>query len=149
VKTYLETDTCCTMTVMKRIHYWAGTLGLVVFVLQGQYMQHALGELVGMADGPRMLYRSAHIYLFLASLLNLGLALNYTQAKKPLNRFLQTGVSVVALIAPLILLAAFFIEPGLVVEPGEVDFERLISKAALYPLFVASVVLVYLGAFKE
>lgn len=52
-------------------HFWIGVGGMCVFALTGQYMDRVLDHLVGMSDGPRMLYRSAHIYILLASMMNL------------------------------------------------------------------------------
>lgn len=63
------------MTRLARLHLIVGGLGLLAFLLSGQFMHHLLGHLHGMADGPRMLYRTAHIYLMWASLPNLLLGI--------------------------------------------------------------------------
>ena len=55
--------------MLRSLHLVAGILGLLLFVLQGQYMDHVHDHLAGMEDGPRMMFRSSHIYLLLASLL--------------------------------------------------------------------------------
>ena len=52
---------------MRRFHLGAGLLGVLAFLATGQYHEH----LRGMDDAQRLLFRSAHIYLLLASLLNL------------------------------------------------------------------------------
>lgn len=57
---------------MKRIHFWVGVVGMLAFVCTGQYMHIFHNHLEGMADAPRMLYRSAHIYLLLSSIINLA-----------------------------------------------------------------------------
>ncbi len=58
---------------MKRFHLIFGIAALFVFILSGQYMDKVYGHLRGMADAPRMLFRSRHIYILFASLLNLSL----------------------------------------------------------------------------
>jgi hypothetical protein len=54
---------------MRRFHLGVGLLGVIAFVGTGQYHEH----LRGMTDAQRLLFRSTHIYLLLASLLNLYL----------------------------------------------------------------------------
>ncbi|MGI9067297.1 MAG: hypothetical protein ACR2HX_12960 [Pyrinomonadaceae bacterium] len=58
---------------MKRFHLIFGLLAVVAFLLTGKYMDSYLGHLRGMPDGPRMLYRTRHIFILLAGLLNLGI----------------------------------------------------------------------------
>ena len=70
----------------RNFHLVIGGLGLLIFVLQGQYMTHALG-VEHLPDAPRMMYRSAHIYLLLACVANVSVgyylipstAVNYLQ----------------------------------------------------------------------
>jgi hypothetical protein len=54
---------------MKRIHLVFGLSVMVVFLLTGQYMEYVHNRLL--PDGTRVLYRSRHIYLLLAGLINL------------------------------------------------------------------------------
>jgi len=74
---------------MKLVHMVFGLAVLVVFVLTGQDMALYHGHLGGMADGPRMLYRSRHIYILLASLLNLGLGAYLTRGLDRRTQILQ------------------------------------------------------------
>jgi hypothetical protein len=98
---------------VRRAHLIVGALALAAFVLTGQYMDRVHAHLVGMPDGPRMLYRSAHIYLLFASLINLLLGAYLTRAAAGAARVLQTLGSVVLLTTPLLFLGAFAVEPGL------------------------------------
>lgn len=127
------------MHTLRKAHVAAGILGLIVFVLQGQYMDHAHDHLIGMQDAPRMLYRSAHIYFLLATLLNVLLGVYITDARTIVSKPLQSLVSAIVLIAPAVLLAGFFLEP----EMNELA--RPYSRLALYALFVMGVVLSMLG----
>ncbi|PYS73641.1 MAG: hypothetical protein DMF69_04235 [Acidobacteria bacterium] len=58
---------------MKRFHLIFGLLLVIAFLLTGQYMDRFLQHLQSMPDGPRMLYRSRHIYILLSGLINLGI----------------------------------------------------------------------------
>ena len=98
---------------MKRLHLVIGVAGVIVFILTGQYMDRWLSHLSGMADLPRMLYRSAHIYLLLGSLLNLLLGLYVTEAPAGWRRWARRIGSVPIALAPLVFIVAFAREPHL------------------------------------
>ena len=114
------------------IHWFVGTLGVLVFVLQGQYMLHVLGPLPDLADGPRMLYRSGHIYLLFASLLNLVLA-RATAPAPGWRRVLHRFAGAIAALAPFVFIAGFLLEA----PSGTLD--RPITGLGLYALFGAGV----------
>jgi hypothetical protein len=59
---------------MKKFHAVFGLLIVIIFLLTGQYMDKYLQHLHGMPDGPRMLYRTRHIFILLAGLLHMALA---------------------------------------------------------------------------
>ena len=61
---------------MKRFHLIIGLTVIVIFLLTGQYMEYVHNRLL--PDGTRMLYRSRHIYLLLAGLLNLAIGIYLT-----------------------------------------------------------------------
>lgn len=98
---------------MKRFHLIFGLLLFVVFVLTGQYMDRVLHHLQGMPDGPRMLYRSRHIYILLTALLHLGIGSYIQYQTDTLRRMLQWFGSMLITIAALLFLVAFFYEPSL------------------------------------
>ena len=114
-------------------HIIFGALAVVVFLLTGQYMDRLLDHLRGMPDGPRMLYRSRHIYILLAGLLNLGLGTYFAGAHRPWRRGLQLLGSVLLVAATCLLVAAFFYEPPLA-DPQRVP----LSRAGLYTLVVGT-----------
>ncbi|MEM1264295.1 MAG: hypothetical protein AAGH76_17985 [Pseudomonadota bacterium] len=116
-----------------RLHWIVGGLGLIAFVLQGQYLAHVVGPLEELADGQRMLYRSGHIYLMLASVLNLAMVRMAIPAGGWPRRLFQIS-SVIVLVAPIVLIAGFFI------EPVSGSFDRPISRAILYLIFGIGVV---------
>ena len=49
---------------MRKFHAVFGLVIVIVFLLTGQYMDKYLQHLHGMPDGPRMLYRTRHIFIF-------------------------------------------------------------------------------------
>jgi hypothetical protein len=98
---------------MKKFHQLFGIFLVVVFLLTGQYMDRYLRHLSEMPDGPRMLYRTRHIFILLAGLLNLGIGTYFTYRAEPWRRTLQMLGSVLIVIAPVLFIVAFFYEPKL------------------------------------
>jgi len=86
---------------------------VVAFLLTGQYMDKFHNHLVGVADGPRLLYRTRHIFILLAGLLNLGIGAYFTYRLLPWQRAMQLLGSLLIFVASLLFLIAFFYEPGL------------------------------------
>ena len=94
--------------MLKKWHYWTGIIFMILFLLTGLYLKQVVE---GMPDGPRLLLRSAHIYLFFAALTNLLLGLYYPFAEKsswPV--FLHHSL---VLVAPLLLTYSFIFESAL------------------------------------
>jgi hypothetical protein len=111
---------------MRRLHLAVGSLALLGFVLTGQYMDRVHAHLEGMPDGPRLLYRSAHIYLLFAALLNLLLGAYLRPAAQRGVRLLQGAASVTLLVLPVLFAVAFFREPALA------ELERPWARPAIY-----------------
>lgn len=93
------------------IHFWVGVAGLIAFALTGQYMQWGLDRLQDMADGPRMAWRSAHIFLLLSSALNLvrGVYRSRFNAGSLAGK-LESLASPLMIAAPFAYIASFFAE---------------------------------------
>jgi hypothetical protein len=89
-------------------------------------MDRMHAHLDGMADGPRMIYRSAHIYLLFASLLNLLLGGYHRPAAQRNGRILQGLASAGILVLPAMFLMAFFKEAAIP------DLIRPYSRPAIY-----------------
>ena len=96
---------------MKKVHLIFGILIVVAFLLTGQYMDKYYNHLAGLPDGPRLLYRTRHIFILLAGLLNLGLGAYFTYRIQPWRRRLQLLGSLLIFTAPILFLIAFFYEP--------------------------------------
>jgi len=98
---------------MKKAHLIFGVLIVVGFLLTGQYMDKFYNHMEGIADGPRLLYRTRHIFILLAGLLNLGIAAYFTYRIQAWRRTLQLLGSLLIFTASLLFLIAFFYEPNL------------------------------------
>ena len=94
---------------MKRFHLVFGLVVVIVFLLTGQYMEYIHNRLL--PDGTRMLYRSRHIYILLAGLLNLVIGTYFVPQPRGGRRTLQILGSILIVLSPGLLLAGFFSEP--------------------------------------
>lgn len=98
---------------MKRFHIIFGLIVLVVFLLTGQYMDRYHQHLMYMPDGPRMMYRSRHIFILMSGLLHVGIGSYFKYRLQTWRRVLQVIGSVLLTIAPVVFTIAFFYEPRL------------------------------------
>lgn len=96
---------------MKRLHVIVGLFVVVAFLLTGQYMEFHSPKVRELDDGMRMMFRSRHIYILLAGLINLGVGAYFTNRVGRWRRGFQVAGSALIIIAPFLLLAAFFREP--------------------------------------
>jgi hypothetical protein len=98
---------------MKKIHLIFGALVVLAFLLTGQYMDKYHNHLHGMPDGPRLLYRTRHIFILLSGLLNLGMGVYFTYRSETWRRTMQLLGSLLIFAASFLFLIAFFYEPNL------------------------------------
>jgi hypothetical protein len=96
---------------MKRLHLIIGVTVVVIFLLTGQYMEYVHNRLL--PDGTRMLYRSRHIYLLLAGLINLAIGAYVVPQPRGWRRTIQIIGTILIVLSPGLLLAGFFSEPQL------------------------------------
>ena len=86
---------------------------LVAFLLTGQYMDRFHEHLRNMADGPRMLYRTRHIFILFSGLLHLGIGTYFSYRFAAQRRAIQIVGSLLATVASVLFVIAFFYEPQL------------------------------------
>lgn len=98
------------MVRLRALHLVVGVAGFIAFLLTGQYMRWVHAGLDGMADGPRLFFRSAHIFLLWSSLLNIVLGCYLTPVASVVARRVQRASSLLILIGPLLLGVSFFFE---------------------------------------
>jgi predicted Na+-dependent transporter len=127
---------------LKRFHFIFGLLMFVAFLLTGQYMDKFHNHLDGAEIGVRMLYRTRHIFILLASLLQLGLGLYLQTRAGQWQKRLQLAGSAVLTGGTLLLVYAFFS------EPKTRDLTTPFSHQALY-LLLLGIVLHGLSSFNQ
>jgi len=98
---------------MKKAHFIFGIFVVIGFLLTGQYMDKFHNHLAGMSDGPRLLYRTRHIFILLAGLLNLGIGAYFTYRLQTWRRTMQLLGSLLIFVASFLFMIAFFYEPTL------------------------------------
>jgi len=98
---------------MKRFHLIFELVLLVAFLLTGQYMDRVHDHLRNMADGPRMLYRTRHIFILFSGLLHLGIGTYFRYRVDRQRRMLQVVGTLLITIASVLFIIAFFYEPHL------------------------------------
>ena len=98
---------------MKRFHLVFGLVVLIVFLLTGQYMDRYHNHLEFMADGPRLLYRTRHIFILMSGLLHLGIGTYFSFQPTATRRALQLTGTMLITVATVLFTIAFFYEPRL------------------------------------
>ena len=93
---------------MRLLHLAFGLFIVVVFLLTGLYMHFHLHHMAGVPDALRLLYRTRHIFILLAGLLNLVLAAYLVARSGRSRRAFQWLGSILIIIASLLFVAAFF-----------------------------------------
>jgi len=98
---------------MRRFHIIFGVLVVIAFLLTGQYMDKFYNHLAGMADGPRLLYRTRHIFILLSGLLHLGIGTYFVYRRDRWRWILQLLGSLMITASSILFIVAFFQEPRL------------------------------------
>lgn len=111
-----------------RAHWMVGLLALIVFPLTGQYMRH-VAAVPHLDSVPRLVFRSRHLLILVAAVANLALS-----NSQPFHRA-QRAASVLILVAPFFLVAAFFIDPARGLHSST------IFRLGMYSLWIAGVLL--------
>jgi len=98
---------------MKKVHLIFGVIVVLAFLLTGQYMDKVYNHMVGVPDAQRLLFRTRHIFILLAGLLNLGIGAYFTYRIETWRRTIQLLGSLLIFAASCLFLIAFFYEPTL------------------------------------
>ena len=92
---------------MTTFHRWFGIALTVIFVGTGQFMLR-IAHVSDLAMGPRLLYRSRHIYILMAALINLALGAYFVPARRPGAHLTQRIGSALIAIGSGLLVVSFF-----------------------------------------
>jgi hypothetical protein len=97
---------------MSAWHRLVGLVGFLVFLGTGVYLVTSFPELHGGNDGIRYQFRANHVYILLLSSLISGVAgIHFLAREGGWQRSAQRFGSALLLVAPAVLVAAFFLEP--------------------------------------
>ncbi|MEK6772049.1 MAG: hypothetical protein AABY62_10505 [Pseudomonadota bacterium] len=114
---------------LKALHFWFGVLAVMAFLATGQFMYHAYDQLQGMADGPRLLFRSSHLYILLSAIPHLMLGVYLEPAGVARFGRIQLPMSLL-LVAATLLMAAGATVGGAVPSTDPGGGHRLIGRRA-------------------
>jgi hypothetical protein len=98
---------------MRRVHLTIGLLGVVAFLLTGQFMKHHNPAMQLLTPDVRMMFVSRHIYFLGAALVNVVLGLYLRESPNRWRKALQRIGSLLILLSAVSLLVAFMTEPPL------------------------------------
>jgi len=100
---------------MRAVHLAVGGVGLIVFFATGLYMRSKFPASYESNETIRYLYRASHNYILYVALLNLAVGTYLLRPVSGWRRRVQGVGSILLLLAPLLLVWAFFVEPPLAV----------------------------------
>ena len=92
-------------------HLVVGGVTVAAFLVTGLVMYGHEPALSTMDWGDRLLFRSRHIYILCAGLVNLAMGVHYLLPERPTRRGAAIAGSLLALASALLLFFAFFAEP--------------------------------------
>ena len=95
---------------MRTSHLLVGVLGVLVFLATGLYMRANFPALYAGNETLRYMYRANHVYLLLASLVNIALGVYLVVPGTGWKARLSRVGSGLVLLAPFVLCYAFFVE---------------------------------------
>lgn len=97
---------------IKLLHNLTGAISFIVFLASGLYMMTKFPIIDKSNDVIKYMYKANHIYLLLASLLNMILGGYFSLNDKKADKIFQIIGSVLIISSTLMLIFAFFHEPG-------------------------------------
>jgi hypothetical protein len=98
---------------LRKLHFAVGLAGIVAFLATGLYMNAGFPELYGANEVLRYLYRSNHVYILLASLINVALGVHLAPAAPGWRATSSLVGSLLVIAAPVVLCFAFLLEAPL------------------------------------
>jgi hypothetical protein len=97
----------------RTLHFVVGMAGVAAFLATGVYMRAGFPDLYAANEVLRYLYRSNHVYVLLASLVNVALGVHLTPVAPGWRAMVSVIGSLLALASPAVLCFAFFVEAPL------------------------------------
>jgi hypothetical protein len=120
---------------MRGFHLVVGIVAVTAFLITGQFVRHHQPPMATLGDATRLMFRSRHIYILSAGLVNLMLGLYLELQVASWRRMGQIAGSVLLLGSLVLLILAFVLEPVRGFQP-----DMHWSAAGLYALFAGCMV---------
>lgn len=114
---------------LRMAHLVVGAVAVVAFLITGQIMGGHEPPVAAMEWAERLLFRSRHIYLLSAGLVNLAIGVHYLLPEPAARRGAAIIGSLLVLASAVLLFFAFFAEPMAGRTPG------MVSSLGLFALF--------------
>ena len=121
---------------LRKLHFVVGIAGVAAFLVTGAYMRMGFPDLYAANEVLRYLYRSNHVYVLLASLVNLALGVHLTPVVPGWRASVSLFGSLLALASPVVLCFAFFIEAPVATPERVLTLIGVIAVAAGIALHV-------------
>jgi hypothetical protein len=116
-------------STLRRTHLVVGAITVIAFLVTGQLMSLHEPPVAAMEWADRLLFRSRHIYLLCAGLVNLAIGVNFGLPERAARRGAATVGSLLVILSAMLLFFAFFAEPMAGRLPGS------ISNLGLFAMF--------------
>lgn len=114
---------------LRMAHLVVGAVAVVAFLVTGQIMGRHEPPVAAMEWAERLLFRSRHIYLLSAGLVNLAIGVHFLLPERAARRGAAIIGSLLVLSSAALLFFAFFAEPMAGRTPG------MVSSLGLFALF--------------
>lgn len=114
---------------LRLAHLVVGGVAVVAFLITGQIMGRHEPPVAAMEWAERLLFRSRHIYLLCAGLVNLAIGAHFLLPERAARRGAAIVGSLLVLASAVLMFFAFFAEPMAGRWPG------MISSLGLFALF--------------
>jgi uncharacterized membrane protein YwaF len=97
--------------ILQRSHLVIGALFLAIFLLTGVYMFVNFPDLYQGREEVRMMFRATHIYILMAALINILCGTSNVGQCRASFAWLSSVASVLIMLAPVLFVTGFAIEP--------------------------------------
>jgi len=114
---------------LRMAHLVVGAVAVVAFLITGQIMGRHEPPVAAMEWAERLLFRSRHIYLLCAGLVNLAIGVHFLLPERGARRGVAIAGSLLVLASAVLMFFAFFAEPMAGHWPG------MTSSLGLFALF--------------
>lgn len=114
---------------LRMAHLVVGGIAVVAFLITGQIMGRHEPPVAAMEWAERLLFRSRHIYLLCAGLVNLAIGVRFVLPERAWRRGAAIAGSLLVLASAVLTFFAFFAEPMAGRPPG------MLSSLGLFALF--------------